>query len=260
MAKNFVYPVAQAVITDGVRDETVNGATTYDFNDAATPGDNVTDRERISDQSIGTAISDFGADDVLRFDLGSAFACDSIAIYMSTSTSNDIEVYTGSDDDGLDMDTSTTMPILTKASQATGWSVGAFTEATKRYWFVRSKDGDVDASEIFFGIKYDFPINFELNNTLGELSGADNITAWGGQEYSNKRHENKTTWNWNWKYMSAAHKAAMDTLNSTVGDHTKFIYDDETTKHWVKQAKLMKFTEVAPSVYSTSVSLREQLI
>jgi len=201
MAKSFTYPVVlPSSITDGVMDEATNGSTSYDFNDAATPGDNVTNRNRSSDQSIGSAISNFGADDVLRIDLGSSFACDALAIYVSSTTNNNIELYFGNDD-GVDMGTDVTQPTLTKTSQPAGWSIGTFTEETKRYWFVRSADGDVDLSEMFVGQTYDFPVNFELQNTIGELDGADTQQSDGGAEYSVQRHSPKTTWNWQWKFI-----------------------------------------------------------
>ena len=254
MAKNFVYPATgfySATITDANY-----AAGTFNSDP---PSETITGEERINDQSIGTALTDFANADAIQFDFGTDLTADTVAFYFNAAEADSLTLYASANADA-------SSPTLTQAITddfTVGWNVITLAaEHTKQYWFLvaTSAGGLVGLTEMFLGVQYDFPINFELNNTLGELSGADNITAWGGQEYSNKRHENKSTWDWNWKFMSAAHKAAMDTLNSTVGDHTKFIYDDETTKHWVKQNKLMKFTEVAPSVYSTSVSLREQLI
>jgi len=59
--------------------------------------------------------------------------------------------------------------------------------------------------------------------------------------------------------MLASHKTALDGLNSSVQDWKKFIYYDDSNYHYVRMTKPMDFTEVAPSVYSTSVSLQEQL-
>lgn len=253
MAKIFYYPSSNlnsATITDGTADDVV--ATTF------TSSNSVTNEERVNDQSIGTAIGSFSTGatpDCIRIDLSSSEALTAVAIYALTTGTSDVTVYPGSSSTAI-----TTGSGVTLSNLSAGWNIGVLA-STSRYWFIVADSGTgIDIAEIMLGDSFTFPFNFELNNTLGEISGADNITAWGGQEYSNKRHENKTTWNWNWKYLSSANKTSLDTINTNVGDHTKFIYYDETNYNWVKQTKLMKFTEVAPSVYSTNVSLREQLI
>ena len=256
MAKSFYYPVATATITDGNRDEVANGATTYTF----TSGDTVTNEHRISDESIGLAISGFGSDDVLRFDLGASYACDVIAIYMSASDTSDMELYYGSS--STDMGTSATMPITTTPPMtdtfSTGWNVRTFTEATKQYWFVRAS-GDIAPSEIIIGKKYDFDVNFDLNNTESDISGSDVITSYGGNEFSNKRHSQKATWSWSWSNISSAMKTSLDTMKTAVEiNRLKFVYYDETNYHYVRMSGL-DFTEVAFQRYSTSMSLTEQL-
>ena len=256
MAKSFIYPVATATITDGTRGESVNGDVEYTFHSS----DAVTNEHRISDDSIGSAISGFESDDVLRFDLGASYACDVIAVYMLSSDGTNMELYYGSSSTAMGYDT--TMPITTtptmSAEFTAGWTVRTFTEATKQYWFVRAA-GDINPAEIIIGKKYDFDVNPELNNKIGEEFGTDIMTSYGGQEYANKRHAPKTTWSWNWAYLSSSQKTSLEGLNSSVQDHKKFIYDDETTKHYVRMTKPLEFTEVAPSVYSTSMTLREQL-
>ena len=118
-----------------------------------------------------------------------------------------------------------------------------------------------EIAEVIIGTKYDFDVNFDLNNKIGEEFGTDVMTSYGGQEYANKRHEPKTTWSWNWSYLSSSQKTSLDSLNSSVQDYKKFIYSEDGTTgpfHYVRMSGL-DFTEVAPSVYSTSMTLREQL-
>ena len=141
-----------------------------------------------------------------------------------------------------------------------GWTVVTFSSDTKQYWLLRATDDAIEnLTEVIIGKKYDFDINFDLSNKIGEEFGTDIVTSYGGNEYSNKRHEPKTTWDWNWSYMLGSHKTSLESLNSNVQDWKKFIYYDETDYHYVRMTKPMVFTEVAPNVYSTSVSLREQL-
>jgi len=48
-------------------------------------------------------------------------------------------------------------------------------------------------------------------------------------------------------------------MSDAVQDYKKFIYYDETSYNYVRMTKPMEFTEVAPDIFSTSMSLREQL-
>ena len=261
MAKAFYYPVATATITDGTYGTMVNGGVSYTFSS----GNTVTNEHRISDESIGSAVGSFGSDntDTIRFDLGASYACDAIAIYLSADDVSNLVLYYSSSSGSMGSDSSDpSVPLATTPVMSTnyvaGWNIRTFTEITDRYWFVKATS-TIDISEIIIGKKYDFDVNFDLNNKLGEEFGTDIITSYGGNEYANKRHEPKTTWSWNWSYLSSNQKTSLEDLNSKVQDHKKFIYYDETTYHYVRMVKPLVFTEVAPSVYSTSMTLREQL-
>ena len=96
-------------------------------------------------------------------------------------------------------------------------------------------------------------------NKLGEEFGTDVITSYGGNEYSNKRHNPKTTWSWNWSNISSSMKTSLENVRDSVQDHKKFLYYDETSYHYVRMGKPLEFTEVAYQRYSTNIKLREQL-
>ena len=262
MAKSFIYPVATATITDGTYGTTANGGTTYTF----ASGNTVANEHRISDDSIGSAVSSYGSsiNDTIQFDLGGSYACDVIAIYLSAASVANLELYYSSSAINMGSDSSdpsvplTTSPVMSTNHDA-GWNIRTFTEITDRYWYVRATGGDITPSEIIIGKKYDFDINFDLNNKTDEEFATDIITSYGGNEYSNKRHDSKTTWDWKWSYLTSGQKTSLDGLNSSVQDYKKFLYYDGTNYHYVRMTKPMKFTEVAVNTYSTAFSITEQL-
>ena len=249
---SFIYDsigFTEATVTDGYYDPVP-----YLF----TSSNTVTNEHRANDMSIGSAITSYvgsgGDTDTLRFDLGTEKSANVIALYFSASESADMELSAGSS--ATDM---AAVKSTMTSNFSAGWNVVTFGSTSNQYWFLRA-GGTVDnLTEVIIGTKYDFDVNFDLNNKIGEKFGTDIITSYGGQEYANKRHAPKTTWSWNWSYMLASHKTALDGLNSSVQDWKKFIYYDDSNYHYVRMTKPMDFTEVAPSVYSTSVSLQEQL-
>jgi len=248
MAKSFYYPVSELANANIQQGQFVAVSETFD-----TDLGGILNEERLIDQSIGTAITSYDSLDTIRTDLGSSVACGLVALYFNAPETADMTLYAS--DTATDM--SSSVKVIT-ASFVKGWNVFTFSSNTKRYWFLRSLGSD-GLTEMILGTKYDFDINFDLSNKIGEEFGTDIVTSYGGNEYSNKRHEPKTTWDWNWSFLTSSQKTSLEDLNSTVQDHKKFIYYDETNYHYVRMTKPMNFTEVAPSIYSTSVSLREQL-
>ena len=249
MAKSFYYPVnelASATLDDGT------------FLSAAfTNASALTNELRAVDQSIGTAVSGWTQNDGFRIDLGAAVACDFLAIYFNAIETTDLILYAS---DNSDNSSTTTAKTIT-ASFVKGWNVFDFSSTNKRYWFLRQTGtGTTDNfMEFIIGNKYDFDVNFDLNNTESDISGSDVITSYGGNEFSNKRHSQKATWSWSWSNISSAMKTSLDTMKTAVEiNRLKFVYYDETNYHYVRMSGL-DFTEVAFQRYSTSMSLTEQL-
>jgi hypothetical protein len=243
----FYYPVSE-----------LESATTEDGQYSVNTFDpdlgSITNHDRLIDGTIGSSITGFGANEVIRVDLGSSVACDFVAVYFSGAESDDLTLYAS--DTTTDM--STSIESMT-ASFVTGWNVFTFSSTTKRYWFLRASGTISNLTEMIIGSKYTFDVNFDINNKVSEEFGTDIVTSYGGQEYANKRHEPKTTWNWNWSFVTASMKTSLESFQSVVSDHQKFIYYDDTNYHYVRMLKPLDFTEIAYNVYSTNVSLREQL-
>ena len=255
MARSFIYDnigLTESTLTDG----TVDGTTFASSN-------TVTNEERAIDMSISTAFTSFSGagdpDDGLRFDVGTANAstnANAIALYFTSAHGHDMKVYSGSSATAM----GTALANKTD-NWVVGWNVITFSATAGQYWFIHATTGLFDdITEVIIGNKYDFDVNPELNAKTGEEFGTDIMTSYGGNEYANKRHAPKTTWDWNWSHILSTQKTALESLNASVQDWKKFIYsEDATTHHYVRMTKPVTFTEVAPSVFSANMSLREQL-
>jgi len=255
MARSFIYDnigLTESTLTDG----TVDGTTFASSN-------TVTNEERAIDMSVSTALTSFSGagdpDDGLRFDVGTANAstnANAIAVYFTSAHGHDMKVYSGSSATAMGT------AIANKTDNwVEGWNVITFSATAGQYWFIHATTGNFDdITEVIIGNKYDFDVNPELNAKTGEEFGTDIMTSYGGNEYANKRHAPKTTWDWNWSHILSTQKTALEDMNASVQDWKKFIYsEDATTHHYVRMTKPVTFTEVAPSVYSANMSLREQL-
>ena len=254
MARSFIYDnigLTESTLTDG----TVDGTTFASSN-------TVTNEERAIDMSVSTALTLFSGagdpDDGLRFDVGTANAstnANAIAVYFTSAHGHDMKIYSGSSATAMGT------AIANKTDNwVEGWNVITFSATAGRYWFIHATTGLFDdITEVIIGNKYDFAVNPELNAKTGEEFGTDIMTSYGGNEYANKRHAPKTTWDWNWSHILSTQKTALEDMNASVQDWKKFIYYDDTNYHYVRMTKPVTFTEVAPSVYSANMSLREQL-
>ena len=252
MARSFIYDnigLTESTLTDG----TVSGTT-------FSPSSSIINEERAVDMSISTTFTGFNGatNDALKFDVGTANAstnANAIAVYFTSAHGHDMKVYSGSSATAMGT------AIANKIDNwVEGWNVITFSATAGRYWFIHATTGLFDdITEVIIGNKYDFAVNPELNAKTGEEFGTDIMTSYGGNEYANKRHAPKTTWDWNWSHILSTQKTALEDMNASVQDWKKFIYYDDTNYHYVRMTKPVTFTEVAPSVYSANMSLREQL-
>ncbi len=258
MARQFIYDsigFSEATVTDG----TVSGTT-------FAPSSSVTNEERANDMSIATTFTSFGINDALRFDVGSDNAsktANCIALYYTATHEHDFQLYKS--DHATNMSTAElnyTVPLVE------GWNIQNLVERSAQYWFLHSTTGTIDnIAEVIIGSKYTFDVNPELNSKIGEEFGTDIVTSYGGNEYASKRHAPKTTWDLSFSHILSTQKDAFQTLNTECQEWKKFLYYDDATGnegdassyHYVRLAKPMAFTEVAPDVYSTNISLREQI-
>ena len=259
MARQFIYDnigFSEATVEDG----TVSSTT---FDPAPT---SVTNEERANDMSISTTFTSFDTNDALRFDLGADNAsktANCIALYYTSAHGHDFKLYKS--DHATNMGSA---ELDYTNALVEGWNIQNLTERSGQYWFLQSTTGTIDdISEVIIGTKYTFAVNPELNSKIGEEFGTDIMTSYGGNEYANKRHAPKTTWDWNWSHILSTQKTALEALNASVQDWKKFLYYDDATGnegdasnyHYVRMTQPITFTEVAPNVYSANMSLREQL-
>ena len=258
MARGFIYDnvgFSEATLQAGSFEQT-GDSFAFTKNSAL-----ISNLERLQDQNISVSLGlGWIQDEVVRVDLGSQKSPDTIATYhQDVAEDNQLVIYASDSATGwvtgdYITTTSGTLPIDT-------WTVASMPVTNKQYIYIYNGTANHynNVSEILIGTKYDFDVNPELNAKTGEEFGTDIMTSYGGNEYANKRHEPKTTWDWNWSHILSTQKTALEDLNASVQDWKKFIYDDETTKHYVRMTKPVTFTEVAPNVYSANMSLREQL-
>ena len=248
MAKQFIYDsvgLTEATVTDGIN---VAIYTTFATSNV------LTNEFRANDSSITGVVESFALNDTIRFDLGSSKTAGVIALYFADNDSDDMKLY--AHDTSTDMGTE----VVNMPSFSTGWNVFTFSDTSARYWFLRCSVGFIgQLTEVIIGTKYEFTHNPDLNSKISDEFGTDIMTSYGGQEYANKRHEPKQNWDWTWSYMLSSMKDDLQTMSDAVQDYKKFIYYDETSYNYVRMTKPMEFTEVAPDIFSTSMSLREQL-
>ena len=256
MARQFIYDsvgFSEATIKSG----TFSGSSTKTFSDTG----GIANIERIADQNISVALpfSSFSQYETIQIDLGSAQSSDTIALYHTGADTNDLEMYASNS--ATEFTTSDHVATLTTNHPATDWNVFSASISSERYIYIyNTTANNYDyLSEMIIGSKYTFDVNPELNSKIGEEFGTDVVTSYGGNEYANKRHAPKTTWDFTFSHILSTQKTALEALNANVQDWKKFIYYDDTNYHYVRLVNPIEFTEVAPNVFSANVSLREQL-
>jgi hypothetical protein len=258
MARQFIYDsvgFSEATIKSGA----YSGAgAEKTFSDTGSIG-NI---ERIADQNISIPLpfSSWSQYEIVQIDLGSAKSSDTIALYHSGADTNDLLVYSSDDTDNTFNTGTDYITTMATNHPATDWNVFAVANSKRYIYIYNGTANNYDyLSEMIIGSKYTFDVNPELNSKIGEEFGTDVVTSYGGNEYANKRHAPKTTWDFTFSHILSTQKTALEALNANVQDWKKFIYYDDTNYHYVRLVNPIEFTEVAPNVFSANVSLREQL-
>lgn len=250
MAKQFIYDsvgTLEATLVDGTSD----GST---FSSSNT----ISNESRFIDGSIATSPTSFGNGDAIRLDFGSSVAASAVALYFTDSETNDIIIYAS---DNSNQSSATTIATLSTAFSA-GWSVTTFTEATKRYWFLRSSNGTVDnLAEVIIGKVYTFDQEPNVGAKTGVLPGNTVHKSIGGQEYGFKKHEPLKFWDYKFDFLGSSAKTNLESFRDAVDNgFKKFVYYDGSSYHWVRMSEdSLNFTEVLPSIYNTSIKLHQQI-
>ena len=149
MAKYFIYDncgFSEATVADGTVSTTTFSASS-----------SVTNEDRANDMSIATAFTSFGANDALRFDVGSANAstnCDRAALYFTSAHGHDMKIYSA------DHETNMGTALVNKTDNwVEGWNELSFSDASGQYKFIQSTTGTIDdITEVIIGKKLSQPI------------------------------------------------------------------------------------------------------
>ena len=178
MAKYFIYDncgFSEATTADGTVSSTTFSASS-----------SLTNAERANDMSIGTTFTSFGANDALRFDVGTSNAstnCDRAALYFTSAHGQDMKIFSASSATAMG-----TALVNKIDNWVAGWNELSFSDASGRYKFIQSTTGTIDdITEVIIGEKLSLT-NIELTGSEGINYSNDRIVSYDGYEYSNQRH------------------------------------------------------------------------
>jgi len=254
MAKTFYYD-SVGLLESTINDCTVTFTGTEGFNEAAS----LTNEERAVDQSISTAITDWEENDGLQFDFGDAKAVDFMAVYFNAAEADDIRL---SYDNASSGQAAADIDVFSSCS--VGWNVAEFGSQSYQYWIVSAltAGGLVGITEIILGAKLAFTVNPDIGIGEQEIFGTGVQRSIGGVEYAIKKHDPISTISMNFSHISSAFKSSLQSMEAQVTNYKKFIYSEDGTTgpfHYVRLDGPIKFTEVAHTIFSASLTLREQL-
>tara|TARA_Y100001938_G_C8073088_1_gene424340 strand:- start:668 stop:1444 length:777 start_codon:yes stop_codon:yes gene_type:complete len=217
----------------------------------------ITNEEYIRDGSIQNAITNVAANDTISFDLGSAQEPRFIAYYFKESSTTDITLWNSASATG----SVTSVSALTDAFAA-GWTVDEISPGSaRRYWFVYANGGAItNLSEIIMGAKFTLPVEPSVNIEETFTFGTDYIKAYGNNEYVKDNHAIEPIITFNLDYVTSAQLTNIKTFASYVTNRYPFIYSEDGATgpfHFVRLLDAIKITEVAPNIFSCTLTLRE---
>lgn len=224
--------------------------------------DAVADHERVSDQNIGTVITNVAANDAIAYQVGSAVTADTVAVYFTgddgvTADGNEMTVYAG-----------TAINALTRPSSGHsfgsnngGWAVGNFAEQSNKTKFVLEfNEALTNVSEVLFGKKLSFEVEPDINVRTAKDYGTEIQKSMGGVEYAINVHDGQQVHTISFQNISSTFKDSLITMQDALkGQGKKFLYYDSSSYHWVRLDKTMQFTEVADGRFSTQIIMRQQI-
>lgn len=229
-------------------------------------GTTLTNEERAIDQDLSLAITDWGDTDALRFDFGSAVTVDYVAIYTTATISTDIRIFRSSNATGsANVTTNIEVDSLTA-----GWNIVHLSSGDFRYRIVIADGGAVAGiTEIYFGAKFDLPIQPTANIITKHNFGTEEVKAYGANRFYISKHDNYKEFTLSLDHMTAAQKTELETFANTVTDRMPFIYAEDGTVingnnptgplHYMKLVRPLSFKTVAPDIFSCRVAMRELL-
>ena len=238
-----------ATLTDGTINNSVSPAT-------FTSSDVLTNEERANDGGISDVISGWAVNEGLQFNFGSAVSPDFCAIYSTVATSNEIRINRDSAASGAFIGIFNDIESL-----SIGWNIRTLTVLAQQYWTLNSKEGSLTGiSEVFFGTKFELPVEPTANIITAHNFGTEEVKALGSNRFYFSKHNNYKILTLKLDHLTSANKTSLETFANTVTNREPFIYsEDDTTGpfHWVRLVKPLQFKTVLPDIYSTQLVLRE---
>ena len=234
------------------------------MSDSGTPtfstGTTVTNHERSSDQSIGTAISGLADLDAIEYAVGSSATANAAAVYFNA----DDGISSGTimnffvDTDRASLPNKGTISAVSSA----GWAVTDLTETTGTKFFVEFTGSITDnvITEILIGKKLSFEVEPDVNVQTKRDYGTSVQKSLGGVEYALNTHDAQEISTISFQNISSTFKTNLLSMQDDIkGEAKKFLWYDGSSFHWVRLDKPMTFTEIADGRFSTQIVLRQQI-
>ena len=227
-------------------------------------GTTLTNEERAIDQDLSKAITDWGDTDALRFDFGSAVTVDYVAIYSTATISTDIRIFRSSSATG----TAQVVTNIEVDSLVAGWNILHLSSGDYQYRIIIADGGTITGiTEIYFGAKFDLPVQPTANTITAHNFGSEEIKTYGANRFYFSKHDNYKEFTLSIDHITSSQKTELETFANTVTDRMPFIYAEDGTVingnnptgplHFVKLVRPLTFRTVAPDIFSCQVVMRE---
>lgn len=205
-----------------------------------------------------------------NFDLGAAFACNSIGIINHNFTAvgaTAIILQTNTNDDADFTDAEERAPDLTVADTAVSYF--PFASATKRYWRIFfSKGSALSAApymgEIYLGTRFDHTYKYKIG--AGTKTGYQvvNQRTWDGADSAIQKYATvRRAWQLSFQILGTTYKTNFDTwFQSVKGSYRPFLMSLDAATTWYLVRVLqneIEYKEVSADFWETTLDFEEQL-
>ena len=217
----------------------------------------VTNEHFIRDGSIQNSITDVGSNDAISFDLGSTQAPRFIAYYFTAAESGNITLWYSDSATG----TVTSVSAITNDFSA-GWTVDEISpDPAKRYFFFHANGNTIsNLSEIIMGAKFTLPVEPSANKQESYEFGTEYVKAYGNNEYVKSNHNVEPMITLSLDYLTSSQVTNVKNFATYVTNQKPFLYSEDGATgpfYFVRLAEPIAFTEVAPTIFSCTLTLRE---